>query len=237
MHRLALSSVKQVLLPNIDLSSASKALGLQDIYPRTFHCMMGMHPCSVGQNWEAELEQIMSIAEKHRKQIVAIGEIGMDAYWDDTYLEEQRAALVTQIEVALEYGLPIALHCRDTIDEVIEVVSSFKEKDPKLSGVFHCFSGSDSQAKKIIDLGFFLGIGGVVTFKNSGLPQVLKSVPLESIVLETDAPYLAPMPHRGKRNESSYIPLIADKISDIYSLPLSIIAAHTTDNAKRLFRL
>ncbi|GAB4134234.1 MAG: TatD family hydrolase [Raineya sp.] len=232
MSRAEENEVRYIYLPNIDHQSIDAMLEWELKFP---NCMatMGLHPCSVKKDFEKEL-YIVEDWLKQRK-FAAIGEMGIDLYWDTTFFEQQKEAFKIQAHWAKEYSLPLIIHCRNSTDEAIALVEALQSKEKPLSGVFHCFSGSIEQAKKIIDLGFFLGIGGVVTFKKSALEEVLQNIGLENLVLETDSPYLAPTPHRGKRNESSYLPLIAEKIASIYQISIEKVAQETTANAKKLF--
>ncbi len=229
------NGVKKLLLPNIDLDSISGMLDLVEKYPESCYPMMGLHPCSVDENVENILAKLESyFTDNH--SFIAVGEIGIDLYWDKTFLKQQIKAFETQINWAKKYNLPIVIHARDSFDEIFEVLNRLN--DENLRGVFHCFTGDLNQAKKVLSYGGFkLGIGGVVTFKKSGLDEVLKNISLENIILETDSPYLAPVPYRGKRNESSYIPLIAEKLSSIYGVSEQEIASVTTLNAINLFEL
>ncbi len=198
------------------------------------YAMMGLHPCSVDQNWEQELEEIKTLLQQER--IVAIGEIGIDLYWDKTYVAQQKEAFTRQISWAKEMNLPIVIHARDSFSEIYSVLDQVN--DERLKGVFHCFTGSAEDVSKIKSYGGFkFGIGGVLTFKKSGLDEVVKNIPIEEILLETDAPYLAPTPHRGKRNESTYLPLIASKLSDVFEISEQEVARITSQNAMELFRL
>jgi TatD DNase family protein len=225
------SGVDIFLLPNIDSLSIDPLLDIVGQYPENCLPMIGLHPTSVKENYREEIQIVEDQLGKHR--FYAIGEIGIDLYWDKTFLEQQREVFRHQLKIAKAANLPVAIHMRNSFEQVYSIVR--EEAGPNLRGVFHCFPGNTNQAKQVIDLGFYLGIGGVVTFKNSGLQQVVKEIPLEHILLETDAPFLAPDPYRGKRNESSYIPLIADKISTLKEIPLSEVAGITTANAKHLF--
>ena len=228
------NGVDKFLLPNIDKSSIQGMLSLQQKFPMNCYAMMGLHPCSVDQNWEQELEEIKTLLQKER--IVAIGEIGIDLYWDKTYVEQQKEAFTRQISWAKEMNLPIVIHARDSFSEIYSVLDQVN--DERLMGVFHCFTGSAEDVSKIQSYGGFkFGIGGVLTFKKSGLDEVVKNIPIEEILLETDAPYLAPTPHRGKRNESTYLPLIASKLSDISEISEQEVARITSQNAMELFRL
>lgn len=228
------AGVNKLFLPNIDENSIEGMELLVKQYPYICYSMMGIHPCDVRKDWQSQLKTIQS--KFIRNHHIAIGEIGIDLYWDKSLVNEQKEAFEAQINWAKSEKLPIVIHARDSFEEIFEIVDSLN--DDELTGVFHCFTGSEKEAKKILDYGGFkLGIGGVVTFKNSGLDQTMKKVPLSALVLETDAPYLAPAPNRGKRNESAYIPLIADKLSDIYEISVEEIAKITTQNALSVFKL
>ena len=193
--------------------------------------MMGLHPCSVKGDFERELYKVEEWLGK--RKFIAIGEMGTDLYWDKTFWEQQKEAFSIQVGWAKRYGLPIVIHSRDSIDETIELVEALH--DEKLRGVFHCFTGSKEQAERITKLDFYLGLGGVSTFKNSGLDQVIPHLKLDKILLETDSPYLSPMPHRGKRNEPSYIPLIADKVASLLQIQIDELQEVTSANASGLF--
>lgn len=226
------AGVEAFCLPAIDSGTHDKMLQLEARYPDTMHAMMGLHPVSVQQDsWEQEV----GIVENYLKQrrFCAVGEIGIDLYWDASTLDIQRLAFAKQIELALQYDLPIVIHSRNSFDETFEVLE--EKKSSKLRGVFHCFSGDLQQAQRAVDLNFKLGIGGVVTFKNGKIDQFLNQIAIENIVLETDSPYLAPAPYRGKRNESAYIELIASKLVDIYGIGFSEIDRITTENARKIF--
>jgi TatD DNase family protein len=231
LHRAIQSRVKTLLLPNIDETSieALKSFSALD----TEHCfpMMGLHPCSVKENYKEVLEWILKELDSGFKYY-GVGEIGMDLYWDKTTVDWQSEAFITQCTWAVERQLGVSIHTRSATYEAIKLLKQMKEV-PR--GVFHCFSGSFEEAQEIIKLGFCLGIGGVVTFKNSGLPEVLKRIPLEHLVLETDSPYLSPVPYRGKRNESAYIPHVAEKLSEVYGVSVERVAEVTTANSKRVF--
>lgn len=225
-------NVKHMYLPAIDSLSHEKLIALYEKYSDVMRPMMGLHPCSVTESPQAELD----IAYTHlqsRKDWSAVGEIGLDFHWDTTHKSQQVAAFRTQIEWAIEAGLPIVIHSRKSTYECIDVLKEYKGK---LRGIFHCFSGSAEEAKEVVKLDFLLGIGGVVTYKNAGLKNVLPSIGLEHLVLETDAPYLTPVPYRGKRNESSYIRLIADEVAQIMQVGVSTVAEKTTANALALFK-
>lgn len=223
--------VKRLFLPNVDVKSISMIDEMVNKYPENCFAMAGLHPCDVKEGYDEQLSLIYnSIAER---KIYAIGEIGIDLYWDKTTLAIQQDAFKKQIDWAKDLGLPIVIHCREAFDEVFEVLDS--ERGDKLRGIFHCFTGNLAQAKRAIDLNFYLGIGGVVTYKKAGLDLVLADIPLGNIVLETDSPYLAPVPYRGKPNESSYLIHIAQKVADIYNLSLEEVAEVTTENSKKIF--
>ncbi len=228
------SGVSRMLLPNIDSASWEPMLQVCRQFP--LHCfpMAGLHPTSVMA--ATFKEELLQVEERlSREKFIAIGEIGMDLYWDKTYQAAQEQAFRYQLKLAKRLNLPVVIHMRNSFNEVWEVVKS--ESGSSLKGVFHCFSGNLQQAQMVIEAGFFLGIGGVITFKNSGLQQVVSAVGLEHLLLETDAPYLAPVPYRGKRNESAYIPLIALKIAEVTHTPVEQVAEITTANATRLFKL
>jgi len=222
---------ERLFLPNIDSSSIDAMLQLTERYPKNCFAMMGLHPCSVKENYEEELNQIEK--QLFANKFCAIGEIGIDLFWDESFFEQQKLAFKTQIDWALELNLPIVIHSRKSFEEIFDVLAPYKGKG--LRGVFHCFSGSLEQAKRVIDIGFFLGIGGVLTFKNAGLAEVVEKIDLGYMVLETDSPYLAPVPHRGKRNESTYISIIAAKLAEIKKCSLTEIAEVTTQNSITLF--
>jgi TatD DNase family protein len=225
------------LLPNIDKDSIPLMQKLVQSYPDNCFAMMGLHPCSVDGNFELQLKIIerQLFSEKY----IAVGEIGMDLFWDKSFLNEQKKAFQKQIDWAVELNIPICIHCRDAFDEIYSILNDNKShlRQKKLRGVFHCFSGTFEQAQKVIELGFYLGIGGVVTFKNSGIDKVMEKIDLSKIILETDSPYLAPVPYRGKRNESKYILNIAYKIAEIKNESIERIASITSANAIELFQL
>ncbi len=225
--------VKKFFMPNIDSTSVKGMKDLIQKYPNNCFAMMGLHPCSVGTNVEEELELVER--ELNKGKYIAVGEIGMDLYWDKSFQKEQEMAFRKQIQWAKRLKLPIDIHCRDAFEEILAIMDD--ENDENMRGVFHCFTGTLEQARHILNYGGFkLGIGGVVTFKNSGLDQVVKELSLNDIVLETDAPYLAPTPFRGKRNESAYLLHVADKISDIFEVPVAKVAEVTTKNALEIFQ-
>ncbi|MFK8039719.1 MAG: TatD family hydrolase [Crocinitomicaceae bacterium] len=228
------AGVDKFLLPNIDESSIQGMFALQTEFPNHCFPMLGLHPCSVTKDFDSALEKIKALIDK--EEIIAIGEIGIDLYWDKSLLNEQIQAFKIQVEWAKVLKLPIAIHVRDAFNEVFSVLDELN--DDSLTGVFHCFTGDEKQAEKVLSYGGFkLGIGGVVTFKNSGLDKVLSNIDLKHLVLETDSPYLAPVPYRGKRNESTYIPIIAKKLASIYQKDILEIGHITTLNAKSLFNL
>lgn len=224
------AGISEFYLPAIDSTTHEKMLEVEGQLEGC-RAMMGLHPCSVKENYEEELRIVQDYLDK--RKFIAIGEIGLDFYWDKSFSKQQYEAFHRQISFALEKALPIVIHSREAVDACIEVVSGY----PGLRGVFHCFSGSYEQAARIMDLGFFLGIGGVVSFKNSGLDRVVEQAGLSQVILETDAPYLAPVPHRGKRNEPAYTRLVAEKLAAIFKRPLEEIAELTTQNAGKLFGL
>ncbi len=229
----AIEGVQQFYLPGIDSTAIESMLALEKKFPGKCIAMIGLHPCYVKDNYNEELEIVRGWLTK--REFVAIGEIGLDFYWDKTFVIQQYQAFRTQIEWAIEYKRPIVIHTRNAMQETINLVKEYKSKG--LSGIFHCFSGSYESAKEIIDAGFYLGIGGVVTYKNAGLAEVLTKIDLEHLVLETDAPYLTPVPFRGKRNESSYLKYIAAKIAAIKQVPVEEVASITTANAEKIFAL
>lgn len=225
------AGVERIYMPNVDVNTIQAMLDCERQYPDLCFPMMGLHPCEVKEDFEDQLTVMKEWLEK--RSFAAVGEIGLDLYWDKTFFELQKKALVIQIGWAKEKHLPIVLHCRESMDETIEIISSLQ--DGNLKGIFHCFNGDLRQAKKIIDLGFLLGIGGVSTYKNGGLDQVIPEIGLQNLVLETDAPYLAPMPHRGKRNSPGYLPFIAEKIGDYLGVSKELVALQTKENTLNLF--
>ena len=225
--------INKFIFPAIDSTHFDDMHDLKNKYPGSIYLMSGLHPTDVKENFKQELEFVVNSLKSH--SYVAIGEIGIDLYWDKTYLKQQQEAFTFQIRLAIKHDLPIVIHCREAFDEIFEILD--KENCSKLRGVFHCFTGTLKQANRAIKLGFKLGIGGVVTFKNGGIDKFLSQIDLKHIVLETDSPYLAPVPFRGKRNESSYITYVIDKLSEIYGLPIKEIASVTTKNAEKVFAL
>ncbi len=222
-----------MLLPNIDSESLQAMKELNQLFPDNCLPMMGLHPTSVNDNYETELELVEK--EHADNSYIAVGEIGMDLYWDKTFMHQQQDALRRQLRLAKKLKLPVSIHSRDAFDEIFEIVT--EELNDKLKGVFHCFTGTLDEANKIIQTGFKMGIGGVVTFKNSRLPEVVKEISLDHFVLETDAPFLTPMPFRGKRNQSSYLTYIAEKVAEIKGCELKEVADITTKNASEIFNL
>jgi TatD DNase family protein len=233
VDRAVSSGVSKMLMPNIDIHSVGKMLETENRYISSCYSMIGLHPTSVKEDYLSQLEELEKIYTRHK--FVAIGEIGIDLYWDKTFIKEQIIAFRRQIAFAIECDLPVVIHSRDAFPEVFSVLDEFAGK--QLKGVLHAFTGSADDAKKGIELDLKLGIGGVVTFKNSGLDKVLETVSPESILLETDSPYLAPVPHRGKRNESSYICIINKKIADIYGMREEDLENITYTNSVSLFNL
>ena len=235
IQRAIEQGVTKFFLPAIDSQTTERMFLLQKKYPENMFLMNGLHPCSVNENYEQELSHIERLMLEKGELFYAIGEIGIDLYWDKTFLENQKIAFQRQIQLAKKYHLPIVIHCREAFDEIFEILS--KEKDEQLFGIFHCFSGNEEQAQKAISFGLKLGIGGVVTFKNGKIDTFLKNIDIKNIVLETDSPYLAPVPYRGKRNESAYITKVVEKLSDIYERPEKEIIEITTNNAKQIFNI
>lgn len=233
MKRAKDVGLSKIYLPNIDSSSIER---LKSLANQDDSCipMMGLHPGSVKENYEDELQIILKELKDHPNYFKAVGEIGIDLYWDKTFIDAQKYCFAKQIEAAKELSLPIVIHCRDAFDEVFEVLE--EHADERLFGIFHCFTGNVDQAKRAVDLGLKLGIGGVVTFKNAGLDKVVEQLELKDLVLETDAPYLAPMPFRGKRNEPSYILNTAQKIADLHQMPLKELQAITDQNSIEIFK-
>ncbi len=225
------AGVSRFFVPSIDSSYTQKMYDLETQFPENIFLMMGLHPCYVKENYLEELAHVET--ELAKRKFYAIGEIGIDLFWDKSFLKQQQQAFKHQIQLAKKHKLAINIHCREAFDEVFEVLESEKATD--LFGIFHCFTGDFGQAKRAIDLNMKLGIGGVATFKNGKIDQFLNEIDLEHIVLETDSPYLAPVPFRGKRNESSFTKLVAEKLAIIYQQPIEEIARITTENAKAIF--
>lgn len=227
------AGVSHIILPNVDSESLPRMLALESEYPAYCFAAIGLHPTSVKANFKSELLAMENLLAA--RQFVAIGEIGIDLYWDKTFLNEQKEALTIQLQWAIKYNLPVIIHVRDSFDEIFEVLDAFDTKS--LTGVFHSFTGNVEQAKKILSYGGFkIGINGIVTFKNSGLADTVKQIGIQYIVVETDAPYLTPMPYRGKRNESAYVSYVITKLSDIFELEISEIDAICTKNTLEIFK-
>ncbi|MDC7996485.1 TatD family hydrolase [Gilvibacter sediminis] len=231
VQRATDAGITDFYIPAIDSEYTQRMYELEAEFPGKMHLMMGLHPTSVKENFKEELQHVYEQFEK--RQFAAVGEIGIDLYWDTSTLDIQIEAFKAQIQFAKKLDLPIVIHCRESFDEIFAVLE--EEKHDRLRGIFHCFTGTLEQAHRAIDFGMLLGIGGVATFKNGKIDKFLAEIPLEHLVLETDSPYLAPVPHRGKRNESSYLRLVSAKLADIYGVTELEIANQTTANAKRLF--
>ncbi len=231
IQRAYSNDVRKIILPNIDSSSVKNLLDMVDSYPHICIPLMGLHPTSVNHDYQEEL-QLVEYWLKKRK-FYGIGEIGIDLYWETSFLEEQTQAFRFQLNLAHEYQLPVVIHVRDSFDEVYNVL--LEEKDKNLTGVFHSFTGTLEQAQLVIDLGFKIGVNGIITFKKSGLDEVISKIDTSHIILETDSPYLTPVPFRGKRNESSYLVHIAQKIAELHHMTVGEIAKITTENARKLF--
>lgn len=231
MLRAASTGVEKFYLPAIDSTVIDDLLAMENKYPGKCFAMMGLHPCSVKENFKGELE----IAEGwvRKRLFAAIGEIGLDFYWDTTFATQQYEVFEIQMQWALDKNLPVVIHTRNAMQQTIDTVKPFAAKG--LKGIFHCFGDSYDMAKQIIGMGFYVGIGGVLTYKKSGLDEVMEKIDLSHIVLETDSPYLTPVPYRGKRNESSYIKIIAEKLAAVKNISLEEVAAVTTANAEKIF--
>ncbi len=231
IHKALANQVECMLLPNIDSSSLEAMLSLAEAFPQHCFPMMGLHPTSVTDQYETELELVeKELAQNH---YVGVGEIGVDLYWDKSFKSQQEDAFRKQLKFAKKYRLPVSIHTRNAFDITLQIVK--EELGNNFKGIFHCFTGTVGDAKKIMDTGFKMGIGGVVTFKNSGLAEVVKDIPLDELVLETDAPYLTPVPFRGKRNESSYLRFVAEKIAEVKNITFQEVAETTTQTAENLF--
>lgn len=240
LQRALEAGVTTLLLPDIDSSSTPRLDALRKQYPEHFRHMAGLHPTSVKEDFEQELQHVRDRLFSQRltpdsEHCIAVGEVGMDLYWDRTFEAQQREVLKRQLLWAVELHLPVCLHIRKAHNEVFALLRELNR--PQWCGVMHCFGGSVQEARRAVEMGFHLGIGGVVTFKNATMAEVVKSIPLDRLLLETDAPYLSPVPHRGQRNESAYIPLIAQKIADLLGVSLEQVAEQTTANARALFSL
>ncbi|NQU88674.1 MAG: TatD family hydrolase [Mariniphaga sp.] len=231
IQRAINADIQKIILPNIDSTSVESMLKLSEKFPDICYPLIGLHPTSVNENYKSELENVENWLDK--RKFYGIGEIGIDLYWDKTFLKQQEEVFLYQIRIAKKLKLPIVIHVRNSFNEVFSIIE--KEVDESLTGIFHCFSGTLEEAQKVIQIEFKLGIGGVVTFKNSELSNVLKHIDIQHLVLETDSPYLTPAPFRGKRNESSYLVYIAKKIAEIYSCSLEQVAQTTSENVINLF--
>lgn len=232
IEKALLAGVGRFYLPNIDSTSIAGMLALEKQFPAQCFAMMGLHPCSVNERYEEELKTVEDWFAK--RKFSAVGEIGMDYHWDKTFIPQQKDAFARQIELAKKYRVPIVIHQRECFEDLFRIVK--EQNTSELRGIFHCFTGSVEEANRIISLGGFkMGIGGAVTYKNSKLPEVLKQLDLKHIVLETDSPYLPPVPHRGKRNESSFITLVAQKVAEIKGITMEEVAAITSKNAEEIF--
>ena len=228
-----IEGVTKFYLPGLDSNAIDVMLTMEDRFPKKCIAMMGLHPCYVKENYLQELEIVNGWLSK--RKFAAIGEIGLDFYWDKTFLKEQEESFRMQMEWAIAYNYPIVIHTRNAMQETLKLVKEYVPKG--IRGIFHCFSGNEADAQEIINAGFYLGIGGVITYKNSGLAEVIEKIDLQYLVLETDAPYLAPVPFRGKRNESSYLKYIAAKVATIKKTSVEEVAAVTTANAEKIFGL
>ena len=233
IERALQAGVSHLLMPNIDSCSVAPMLAVADEYPEVCIPMMALHPTSVKEDYLEELDQVSDWLEQ--KHFVAIGETGIDLYWDTTFIGQQKDSLARHVNWAVQYNLPLVLHARNSLDEIFDVLTAHRHLS--FTGVFHCFPGNVRQAKSVLDLGFLLGIGGVATYKKSLMPEVVKYAGLDNIILETDAPYLSPVPHRGKRNESAFLTHVAEKIAEIICVGVEKVAARTTANARRLFKV
>jgi len=232
INRCTEQDIQKILLPNIDLTTIDQVFDLHQAYPSQCYPMVGLHPCSVNADWQKNLDLLFPYLD--REEVIAVGEIGVDLYWDKTFAKAQEEAFRAQITWAKERSLPIVIHSRAAIDITIRIVQ--EEQDGNLRGVFHCFDQSLEEAQKIMDVGFYMGLGGIITYKsNNALRSTVAEIPLSSIILETDSPYLPPVPYRGKRNESSYIPLIAERLADIHQVDIEEIKSITSVNAHKLF--
>lgn len=226
------AGIEKMYMPNCDSTTIEGMMHIASRFPHNCYPMMGLHPCYVKENYKDEL--IVVEQQLAQNKFSAVGEVGLDFYWDRTFASEQKIAFEQQIDWALQYQLPVIIHSRSSTKECIDIVKRKQKGD--LITVFHCYSGTVPEAHEIVALGGYLGIGGVVTYKKTNLPEILLSVSLDNIVLETDAPYLAPVPYRGKRNESTYLPLIAQKIADVYEVSIDVVIEKTSANAQKIFR-
>lgn len=231
--RARATGVEKIFMPNIDSGSIEIMLAVQKVYPDLCFPMMGLHPCSVKENFEEELSLVEKYFSDGEIPFFGVGECGLDYYWDTTFVAQQKAAFEFQILLAKKYQLPVIIHSREATDDCIELIA--RHAAPELRGIFHCFSGTIEQLERVISLGFYAGIGGVVTFKNGGLDKILRAEHLPWLVLETDSPYLAPVPFRGKRNEPAYLDFVAKKLSEILDMEEEVIKKITSENAGKLF--
>ncbi len=225
--------IQKIIMPNLNITTVESMLTLQKAYPHILAYTIGLHPCYVDHHFKKQLEKLEDYLQNHNKPCVGIGEIGLDFYHSKQFKNQQYEAFHIQIQWAKKYQLPIIIHCRNAFDEVIEIIK--KNQDGQLKGIFHCFGGTKEEAKKIIDLNFYIGIGGIVTFKKSALTESLPYIPTKHIVLETDSPYLAPKPHRGKKNEPAFLIYVAKKCAEIQKISLEMISTITTKNAQKIF--
>lgn len=233
IQRAKENGLVNVLLPNIDVNTIPEVDAMCQDYPEIARGMMGLHPCSVNENYQHDLEIIGK--KLYSNTYIGVGEVGLDLYWDKTNFEIQKQAFITQINWAKELNLPLSIHTREATTEALQIIETLQ--DGSVKGVFHCFGGSVEEARRVHDLGMYLGLGGVTTYKKTNLPDILNQFGLDRIVLETDAPYLTPVPHRGKRNESAYIPIIGARIAEILSVDIREVSLITTKNAKEVFKL
>ncbi|USD65214.1 TatD family hydrolase [Vibrio sp. SCSIO 43136] len=233
VQRAKQQGIEKIIMPNIDLESIEPMLATQAAYPELCHSTLGLHPCYVDGDVDTVLAKLRPMFEQG--SFIAVGEIGIDLYWDKTFKAQQEHAFVTQLQWAKELDLPVIIHTRDSIEETLALLKTVQ--DGSLRGVFHCFGGSLAEANAIIELGFHLGLGGVTTFKNGGMDKVVPELDINWLILETDCPYLAPVPHRGKRNEPAYVSLVAQKIAEYIGVPVDDVVAKTTYNARQLFNI
>jgi len=225
------NDIKKIVLPNINSGSVKRLVDLSDSYPHLCFPLLGLHPTSVSEDYKEELQAVEYWMDK--RDFYGIGEIGIDLHWDRTFLQQQEDAFRHQLKLAKAKQLPVVIHVRNSFSEVLRIVQ--EEQDGSLKGIFHCFTGTETEANKVIDTGFLIGIGGVVTFKNSNLSEVLPKIDMNKLVLETDAPYLSPEPKRGRRNETAYLVYIAQKVAECYGVTVDEVAEITTSNARNLF--
>jgi TatD DNase family protein len=235
LKRLIDSGVSQVIIPNIDKDSIGHLLALHEFYPEMMLPALGLHPCHVFSDYQSDLKAIKSQIENSSNKIMAVGEAGLDYFHDTTYVDEQKIALNTQINWALDFDIPIIIHCRNAFEDAISIME--KRQNGRLKGVFHCFTGTAAESQRVTDSGFYLGIGGVITYPKSGLYEEVASFNKDFVILETDSPYLPPVPFRGKRNESTYLPYINEKLATAWRMTAEESAAITTLNAQKLFSL